>query len=74
MNAEHKRKDVTKSTKRHLTSCSRQNHNKQSPTAFPLCTKKHLCEQDMSYTGALYLTKVIQIIIFQAQPSNGRKP
>ena len=46
----------------------------KASTVFPVCTKKHLCEQDMSYTGALYLTKVIQIIIFQAQPSNGHKP
>lgn len=74
MNAEHKRKDVTRSTKRHLTSCYRQNHNKQSLHRVSHVYKKHLCEQDMSYTGALYLTKVIQIIIFQAQPSNGRKP
>lgn len=46
----------------------------KASTALPMCIKKHLCEQDMSYTGALYSTNVIQIIIFQAQPSNGHKP
>lgn len=46
----------------------------KAPQRFPCVQKKHLCGQDMSYTGALYLTKVIQIIIFQAQPSNGHKP